>query len=344
MNSRVFVAAALVAALIPAFGCTAEEPAVISYWPVVDKERTVPKPPEPVRWPLTGFEAPSAEAIRERVVSVKIENSAASRPQTGLQAADVVYESVAEGGITRFNALFHSQGPEVVGPIRSARLSDTSIVPQYRAVFAFSGASGSVTSAVRRAGLENLSEDVGVTRPYTRSSRPRPHNLYGSVPEMRAEATRRNMAATADVTGFSFERRAVETTPSIVEITVPFSNANTVTWTYDSERRAYLRVNNGRAFIDAATEAQLEARNVVVMWARYSVASRDRIGSPTYDIQLVGSGRMSLFRDGQRFDGTWEAGKDTPPVFRDAEGKPIKLSPGNTWFQIINADLNISMR
>ena len=92
---------------------------MVANWPEADTERTVAKPAEPPRWPLTGLEAPSAEAITQRVVSVKIENSAEARPQTNLQLADVVYESVTEGGITRFNAIFHSQAPEVVGPVRS---------------------------------------------------------------------------------------------------------------------------------------------------------------------------------------------------------------------------------
>jgi hypothetical protein len=337
-------ALALVFALLIS-GCTAEEPAVVSYWPVVDKERTVPKPPEPIRWPLTGVEAPSADAIRQRVVSVKIENSSAARPQTGLQAADVVYESVAEGGITRFNAIFHSQAPETVGPVRSARLSDTSIVPQYKALFAFSGASGSVNSAVRAAKLESLSEDAGVTKPYTRSSaRPRPHNLYGTVPGFRAEGERRGYAKTADLTGFAFDRRSTESTPTVTQMTIPFSNANTVAWTYAPEDRSYRRVNNGKVFTDAATGEQIRARNVVVLWAKHTAISRDKVGSPTYEITLTGSGRMTLFRDGQSFDGTWEAQKGAPPSFKSADGSVVKLAVGNTWFQVINTSINITVK
>jgi len=114
---------------------------VVSNWPGATGERPAPKPAEPLVWPLTGLTAPSSEAISSRVVSVKIENSREARPQAALQSADVVYESVTEGGITRFNALFHSQAPTTVGPVRSARLSDTDIVPQYKALFCFSGAS-----------------------------------------------------------------------------------------------------------------------------------------------------------------------------------------------------------
>lgn len=343
MRRVLLVALAFVLVLTPLAGCkgTAE---VVGAWPKAKAERTVGKPAEPPRWPLTGLDAPSFDAVQERVVSVKIENSAESRPQTNLQAADVVYESVTEGGITRFNAIFHSQAPDVVGPVRSARLSDIDIVPMYKALFAFSGASPSVNDAISAAELENLSQDAGVGAPYTRSSkRAAPHNLYSGIPQLRAEAKTRGMAATAEVTGFPFDRVSAESTPTITKVTIPFSNANTVVWTFDPASRAYLRVNNGKSFTDAATGAQLHATNVVVLWAQYAAASTDVAGSTTYDIELIGSGRASVFRGGQRYDCTWQGAKGAPPTFKAADGTLVKLATGNTWFQVINTDVNIAM-
>lgn len=336
----------LILALGVLAGCKKKTEEVVGAWPDATSERTTEKPVEPPRWPLTGLEAPSEEAIQQRVVSVKIENSAEARPHTNIQLADVVYETVTEGGITRFNALYHSQAPDLLGPVRSARLSDLYVVPQYHALFAFSGASPSVNAAINAAGLENLSQDAGVAAPYHRSSkRAAPHNLYGSVPEMRAEAARRGMAATASITGLAFDRRASEeSTPTITQISIPFSNANTVVWNYDAASKTYLRVNNGRPFTDEGTGAQVRSTNVVVMWAQHNAASSDVVGSTTFDIVLTGSGRVSVFRDGQRYDGTWEATKDAPPVFKATDGTQIKLSPGNTWMQVVKTDINISMQ
>ena len=334
----------LIIALAVVPGCGAEEPGVVDSWPEAGNERTIPKPPEPVRWPLTGLEAPSAEVVTHRVISVKIENSPAARPQTNLQLADVVYESITEGGITRFNAIFHSQFPDVVGPVRSARLSDTYIVPQYHALFAFSGASGSVNAAVKRAGIENLSQDVGVTRPYTRSSaRPRPHNLYADVTKLLAEGELRGMSTTQTDIGLEFDRKSVDATPSVTAISIPFSQANKVEWTYDAGTGTYLRVNNGKTHTDAGTGSQLSAKNVVVMWAQHRSAGTTS-GSTTYEIVLAGSGRATVFHDGQRYDGTWEATRDAPPVFKAADGTAIKLAPGNTWFQVVNTSVNIAMQ
>ena len=327
-------------------GCGGEDTGVVSNWPDAAGERTEPKPAEPLLWPLTGLEAPSAEAIASRVVSIKVENSREARPQAALQSADVVYETVTEGGITRFNALFHSQAPTTVGPVRSARLSDTDIVPQYKALFCFSGASASVNAKVRGSGIDNLSEDVGITKPFTRSSkRPRPHNLYTSVPELRAEAERRGMATTAQITGLAFEKKSSSATGTpVATIDIPFSSYNQVTWTYDAATSTYLRANNGKPFIDEASGEQVAVKNVIVLWAKYTAASRDKAGSTTYDITLVGNGRATVFRDGQAFSGTWEAGADAPPVFKAEDGTQIKLQPGNTWFQVVDTSVNIAMK
>lgn len=337
---------ALILVVAGVAGCKRDADEVVANWPDASSERSVPKPVEPPRWPLTGLEAPSADAIVQRVVSVKIENSPDARPHTNIQLADVVYESVTEGGITRFNALYHSQAPAELGPVRSARLSDLYVVPQYHALFAFSGASPSVNAAINAAGIENLSQDAGVSAPYRRSNqRSAPHNLYGSVPEMRAEAARRGMATTAQITGLAFDRRAsAEATPTITQVTIPFSTANTVVWTYDAPSNTYLRVNNGRPFTDIGTNEQVRATNVVVLWAQHNAASSDVTGSTTFDIVLAGSGRASIFRNGQRYDGTWEATKEAPPVFKAADGTQIKLSPGNTWMQVVRTDVNISMQ
>ena len=339
-----FVAlAALV--LVGASACSKEEPEIVASWPAASAERVVPKPAEVPRWPLTGLEAPSAEAITARVVSVKVENSSESRPQTNLQRADVVYESVTEGGITRFNAIFHSQAPEVVGPVRSARLSDVDIVPQYHALFCFSGASTPVNSKVNAAGIENLSEDAGITKPFTRSSkRARPHNLYTDVPEVRAEGERRGMPTTLSITGFTFDKSSAPTTPTVTGIDIPFSSYNKVQWSYDAETNTYLRANNGKDFMDEGTGEQLSARNVVVLWAKYTPVASDKVGSTTYDIELVGSGRATVFRDGQALNGTWEAGKDAPPRFKAEDGTEIKLGRGNTWMQVVNTTVNIAMK
>lgn len=320
---------------------------VSSPWPGADSERSIAKPEAPAVWPLTGLPAPSADAPAAlRIVSVKIENSPEARPQSGIQSADVVYESITEGGITRFNCLFHSTNPEeLVGPVRSARLSDTHIVPQYSSLFVFSGASTWVNSKIRAAGLENLSEDIGVSTGYERlTSRYAPHNLFLDLATMREEAVRRGFSSTQQIKPLAFDRASVDTTQPISHITVPFSPANTSEWTYDPAAAVYLRENNGRAHEDHLTGEQVTATNVVVLWARMvAQGTRDVTGSTTYDIELTGSGRATIFRDGAKIDCTWQASADAPPTFKGTDGTAVRLSPGNTWFQVVPTSVNISM-
>jgi hypothetical protein len=163
---------------------------------------------------------------------------------------------------------------------------------------------------------------------------------------LREEAAKRGFATSAEPPRLAFDRKAasMESTPTITQIAIPFSNANSVSWTYDAASKTYLRVNNGKAFMDEGTGAQLHATNVVVLWAQHNAASSDVTGSTTYDIVLAGTGRVSVFHNGQRYDGTWEATKDNPPVFKAADGTQIKLAPGNTWMQVVRPEVNISMQ
>ncbi len=341
--------AALAMLLIAALGagCTNGKPAeMISVWPFADAEKVVPAPPIPPAWPFTGLEAPSKQSLSKRPLSVKVENSPAARPQTGLNSADVAYETVTEGGITRFNLIFQSNVPEVVGPVRSARLSDLWIVPQYRGLFFYSGASESVFRRVRQAKLPDLSQDNGITAPYSRSTaRSAPHNLYLDTKKAYAEAKKRGKKVTADLVPLEFGPASLATSATPVKsVYIPFSSFNNVTWKWSKKRRSFLRENNGKVHRDAETGKQVAAKNVVVMWAKYTVASHDKVGSTTYDIKLGGKGKATIFRDGKRYNGKWIASRTEPPRFVDKKGRPIRLAPGNTWMQVVPLDVNISMK
>jgi hypothetical protein len=144
-------------------------------------KKTVVKEAEPPEmatvyyWPLTGLEAPSAKAIKRRPISVKIENSPASWPQMGLNSADIVYQTRVEGDMSRMNCIFQSNIPDEVGPVRSARLSDAWIVPQYKAMLYYSGSNKEVRARLNGAGVKF--GPIGDTQ-HRVSFRSAPHNLY----------------------------------------------------------------------------------------------------------------------------------------------------------------------
>ena len=152
------------------------------------------------------------------------------------------------------------------------------------------------------------------------------------------------MSVTEDVPRLQFSPRASVAATPVSGIAIPFSDYNKVSWTYGSGDKRYYRMNDGKKHVDAATNEQVAATNVVVMWAQYTPASRDKLGSTTYDIKLGGTGRVSVFRDGGRVDGTWTADNTAPPRFTAADGTPIRLAPGNTWFQVVPLNVDITMK
>ncbi len=342
--------AALVFALLACSGVAAgcERVRVLdAVWPEAVSERTVPRPPGPPRWPLTGMPAPDAKATRGRIVSIKIENSPQARPQYGLDKADLVYETVTEGGITRFNALFHSRLPRKLAPVRSARASDLYVVPQYKAIFGHIGGDTLVRDRLANRRKYADMDQFFNPAPYWRGrDRRAPHNVYVDVVKLRDQAIKkRRYAATADVRGFPFDRTVGVATPTIRAITVPFSKSNKVKWTYNPRGRTYARSINGKSHKDKASGKQYTARNVVVIWAQMKVwRKRDVAGNPVYNIVLEGSGRAAVFRNGQRYNGRWTAGTSAPPTFKSDDGAILRLSPGNTWFQVIANDQNITLK
>lgn len=344
VKTRTLLAATALVILAGALAACKAPTTIDALWPKASAERVVAQPPATARWPLTGLKAPSLEAVQARVMSVKIENSPAARPQTGLDRADVVYEVIAEGGITRFHTIFHSQMPTEVGPVRSARPPDLTIISQYHSMLAHVGGPLAVrTQLANKAKYNDMDQFFNPASYWRTSKRAAPHNMYLNVEKLRrAGIKNRGYEASATVTGFEFNRTAVEATPSVTVVNVPVSASNKVTWTFDPGDDVYARAINGKAHKDAMSGKQLTARNVIVVWARITPYPGDKHG--VVDIKLSGSGRASVFRGGERIDGTWQAGTDAPPRFLDKNGAVIKLNPGNTWIQVLGLDQKITVK
>jgi hypothetical protein len=326
-------------------GCRADS-VIEAVWPKASSERVVSRPPAPPKWPLTGLDAPDEAATRIRVVSVKIENSPAARPQSGLDQADIVYETVTEGGITRFNAFFQSKTAALVGPVRSARLSDTYIVPQYHALFAHCGGDGDLRSELAdRSRFDDLDQFFNPAAYWRGGGRYAPHNLMTDIAKVRKQGTKvRGYAAELTIKGLAFKKAPPSAAATCTRVTVPFSSGNSVTWAYNAVNRTYARSINGKPHADRESKRQYTAANVVVLWAKVHSVKTTKWGGTVLEIQLNGSGRASVFRDGVRVDGTWSTAGKEPPVFKSADGTSIRLAPGNTWFQVIANDQNISFK
>lgn len=309
-------------------------------------------------WPLTGELAPDAESPRTRVVSVKIENSSAARPQVGLAEADVVYESISEGGIPRFNALFHSSLPMRVGPVRSARLSDSYLVPQYGALFAYSGANEAVRERLRAAGIDDLGMESYPGLYQRDSARSAPHNVFASVGDLQVAAGDAGFATVVAPRGFLFgdvprtgtegatedEAAPDAGAPVAMRIAVPFAGGNDVLWMWDEGVGRWQRDVAGLPHTDEGSDEAYWAANVIVMYAETRETDlRDVTGAVVLDIRLDGSGDAVVLREGRRYDLRWIASADVPPRFETADGTQFPLAVGKTWIEVVPPGYDVTI-
>lgn len=342
------VLCSLMIAMVGLTGCRSKEPVVVTPPPV---EEIVEEPEGLIYWPLTGLEAEDFQSTLGRTLSVKIDNHPQSGSKFGINSADVVFETLAEGGITRFNAIYQSDIPEQVMPVRSARDSDLHIIPQFGdALFFYSGGNATVLQKLRDTGVTSMAHGTIGSDLYGRfAGRSAPHNLFVELENAYEVAASRDIttATTEVIKGLEFfntdfeELVASEDSHPAIEAHIQFSPLSDTRWTWDSESESWLRSAGGVDQFDGISEEQVFANNVVVMWAEHSDGSRAG-GTVTYDIDLLGGGNVSVFVDGQRFDGTWEGSADAPPVFKDADGNSILLNPGRTWISVLPHGQEIS--
>jgi hypothetical protein len=295
----------------------------------------------PVVCPLTGEEATN-EALAERtVVAVKIENISESRPQAGLNEADIVYEQPVEGGITRFIALYQCENATRLGPIRSARFVDPNVLVQYGpAIFGYSGAIPQVVSDVADTGLlQDVSQEQEADAYELDPNRSAPHNVYSSTKALLAAASDRR-SAPESVFEFSEEPPARKGSKRAREVRLPFSSDADVVWRYQRAQGRYVRLH-GETPHTAEDGEQVSTQNIVVMMIRLrDTGIIDAAGNPSPEVEVVGSGPVYVIRDGRVIEGTWQRPtlRDTTR-FVDRNGDTIPLSPGRTWVELFPNDL-----
>ena len=282
---------------------------------------------------LTGL--PADAAINQRpITGVMIENSRDARPQSGLDQAGVVFEAIAEGGITRFMALFQDNTPDYIGPIRSARPYYVQWCMGFDCALAHVGGSPEALANIREWGTKDL--DQPFPGAYRRiSSRYSPHNMYGSVPKFNElEASKGYGAAT--FTSLGRKADAPNNTPNASNITINISSAlYNSSYSYDKTTNSYLRNQGGapHTVVDGnGTETQLKPKTIVAMVMNYSVLPDKHSVYGT-----IGSGQAFIFQDGTMTPATWNKPDiKTNVSLTDSRGKVVPLNAGQTWFVAVS--------
>lgn len=272
--------------------------------------------------------------------AVVIENYYDARPQTGLSQADVVYEALAEGGITRYMAIFHTQQPSVMGPVRSVRTYFVDWSLENDAPLAHVGGNADALDEIGPLGMKNMDEFSNGGYFYRTSDRVAPHNMYTTsalLAKLEQALGYAKPSAAQPLAQFKDDKPDKQAPHPTIDINYSY-NGFQVEYRYDPATNTYLRYLAGRPDIDRGTGQQIRVKNVVaeMMPTSYGLT---RIGEQTVIMQTVGQGQVVVFRDGDAVVGTWK--KDSHAArtqLLDAAGQPIALDRGNTWFAVISID------
>ena len=290
--------------------------------------------------PLTGLVDPSGASLTRPAMSVKVENTDATRPQAGIDQADVLYEEVVEGNITRFVAIFNSQIPDVIGPVRSVRAEDPDIVWPIGGIFAYSGGAqvnvNTINAAPVNAVDESAAQANGAMQRNAPGQPPRdaPHNLYAIGPKLL------ELGGNPKPPPALFQYLPNDAPPltgtSVVSVRIGFIQGYDPTYTWDAGSKTWRRTSsqNGAPFT-VVGGAQIAPTNVVVQFTHYANEGEG---------QTVGQGDVWVFSDGVVRKGTWvRPDKTQPAKYLDANGQPILLRPGKTWVELLPSDAPVDV-
>lgn len=303
-------------------------------------------PPKPttVEAPLTGLQIDPSLAKRP-VTGIMVENSLDARPQSGLQDAGVVYEAIAEGGITRFIALFQDTRPEYIGPVRSLRPYYIDFATPWDASIAHVGGSPEALAQIRSGG-KDLDQFFNSGSYWRQSSRVAPHNVYTSFDKLDALNQAKGYTTSAPKS-WKHKKDAPLKTPTAKSIDINIAsfyfNSH---YDYDAASNSYLRSEGGKPHIVTASAAdnkgqQLHPKVVIALVMGYGIESDGQHSQ----YGVTGSGNVYIFQDGGVTQGTWsKADRPSQFVFKDTAGNEIALNAGQAWLVAVGGDNLISYK
>lgn len=301
------------------------------------------------RSPLTGIYIDEEIAAR-RPIAVVINNLRRALPQSGIGQADLVYEVLAEGNVTRIIAIFQNSDSEKIGPIRSTRHYFMNFAMDHDAIFMHHGGSQQGLHFIRNHNIDNLDgmilDGTAVWRDQERlrQSGMFEHSAFTSMANMRQAAEGR----------FSYRMERNENLQPIFQffdefsslggeraarITVPFASGQVSVFEYDEENGVYRKYQNGEQHMDSELGEQITVTNVIVQQAVHNLIPNDPEGRR--DVLLVGSGTGYLFSAGEYVRLRWEkASHASPTVWTHEDGTPLTLNQGSTWVNIVISSIS----
>ncbi|MEK7632081.1 MAG: DUF3048 domain-containing protein [Patescibacteria group bacterium] len=267
--------------------------------------------------------------------AVVIENHSSVRPQSGLSKAGVVYEALAEGGITRFLAVFATTGEVQIGPVRSARPYFVQLAREYNGMFVHAGTSPQAKTEITKSGITDFDQ---FSKPYNfirlkNTGRPLEHTLFTNLHLLELGRNALKLKNEGVYDAWTFKADAPVATPTTKPLTIDYSTPSyKVAYTYDVKTNAYLRSQAGVPALDALGNVRIAPKNVVVLFTTSTLFDTLR-----RNIKVIGDGKLVLFQDGQSVVGTWKKeGSAGRLQFVDSAGSALQLNRGQTWVQVVD--------
>ena len=292
--------------------------------------------------PVTGLPVEDVDLLDRRLVAVKVDNHWRAQPQSGIEDADAVYELVVEGGLTRFIALYHHSDSEWVGPMRSARPTDWTLVRPLEGVLLISGGQSWIVRRLTSNGVP-LIGDLGPPLTARWGERRAPHNLYVDTYEARRVTADRGYGRTAPPS--LFNRGPLSGSGATASyVFFDWSDEIDVVWRWDGTR--YLRSSDGEPQLwrnrEGDETAQIEADVLIVLMAERYTACPPGEGSCVPAWNTVGENRAIVFGEGRYAEGRWSR-DSADDWFRitDPGGEPITVPPGRLWIMIYPETANL---
>jgi len=283
-------------------------------------------------------------------IAVKIDDTAPGRPQVGIDQADIVYVEAVEGGLTRLAAVFGTNKPKEVGYVRSTRPSDPDLLLQYGKITeAYSGGAHDSLPRLYASGIKSWSDDSGAAY-YSRINRPESSYINLALNLRQVAAHIKTAKPKSIGWTFSDSLAGLGTLGKGTDVRTTVTGSyqlpagTRVEFRWDAKLKKYVRYIGGVRQV-ASGGQPVETTNVVVQSCKVVSHPQDTDvnGNPSQFTYTVGSGPVSIFRNGKRINGTWSRAKlDAGTVFKTASGKVIPLAPGNTWVVLIRKGVPVS--
>ncbi|OLS03371.1 putative lipoprotein YerB precursor [Tissierella creatinophila DSM 6911] len=303
-----------------------------------DKENDINKS----KSPLSGIYV-EKEKVNRRIMGVMFDNHPKARWQAGLKDAEIVYEYAVEAPYTRYLALFLSNDPSSIGPMRSARPYFVTTILEYDALYVRCGGSTEAEADIVKYDIDDLDARVSGSNIFWRKKHKKsPNNLYSDMKTLRKLADEKGLNEKSDINMFIFNREDKDINGSLAnEINIKYNSMNTTDYLYNEEEKKYYRKKDGEKHIDEIDNTPITAKNIIIR----EVETKALQNGKKLEMDLVGEGKGKYFTNGKTVDINWvKNSREEKTIYSYENGQELRLNPGVTFIQVVNPKMEITIK